>query len=153
MAVNKAWYVVDTSVLLKFILDEKEDMKQALTLKNLFIEGEIGLVVPSIFYYEASNILMRKMSTPQVLRAISLLKLAGLEVYELDEELIQKTLTLVDDAAAALGDHPKKISFYDASYHALALRHNITYLTADAKYHSQMKHMGNIQLLKDWRQK
>ena len=39
------------------------------------------------------------------------------------------------------------ISFYDASYHALAKAYGIPYITADKKYYQMTEKEGNIKLL------
>ena len=41
--------------------------------------------------------------------------------------------------------------FFDTIYHAVALKHSITLITANAAYYRKARHLGNIMLLRDWR--
>jgi predicted nucleic acid-binding protein len=55
-------------------------------------------------------------------------------------------------SAAILGlmrDH--KVTFYDAAYHALAIRHRGTMLTADRAYVTKAARACHVKLLNDWR--
>jgi predicted nucleic acid-binding protein len=44
-----------------------------------------------------------------------------------------------------------KVTFYDAAYHALAIRHRGTMLTADRAYVKKAERAGHLKLLNDWR--
>ena len=61
MAVNK-WIVPDASVLLKWVLpqDHEADFQQAWAIREAYIQQEIGLLVPTVWIYEAGNLLGRK---------------------------------------------------------------------------------------------
>lgn len=143
MAESKDFVIADTSVLLKFVINEKEDTIQAEKLKKLFIEGHIQIAVPSIFYYEVTNTLIRKMSENEAMKAASFFRLTGLQEYDFDDILISYTLSLL---ATSL-----KVSIYDAAYHALAIQKKATFITADKKYYNLMKHHGHVKLLSEWR--
>jgi predicted nucleic acid-binding protein len=39
---------------------------------------------------------------------------------------------------------------FDTIYHAVALKHSITLITANAPYYCKARHLGNIMLLRDW---
>ena len=54
------------------------------------------------------------------------------------------------DTAFDLINTYKTISFYDASYHALALEEGGTFLTNDEKYYKKTKNAGGIMLLRDY---
>ncbi|MCV6639341.1 hypothetical protein [Candidatus Albibeggiatoa sp. nov. NOAA] len=41
-------------------------------------------------------------------------------------------------------------SFYDASYHALAIYQNCYFVTADKRHFAKTAQLGNIILLHDW---
>jgi predicted nucleic acid-binding protein len=43
-----------------------------------------------------------------------------------------------------------KVTFYDAAYHALALREGGLMLTADAAYVRKAGRAGHVRLLRDW---
>jgi predicted nucleic acid-binding protein len=42
------------------------------------------------------------------------------------------------------------ITFYDAAYHAVALKHRGTYVSADDKYVRKALFIGNVIALRDW---
>ncbi len=143
MAENKDSFIVDTSVLLKFVVNEEEDMVQAERLRKLFIEGDIQIAVPSIFYYELTNTLIRKISAHEAMKAVSFFRLTGLQEYDFDDILMSHALSLLTDSL--------KVSVYDASYHALAIQKKATFITADKKYYQHMKHHGHVKLLSEWK--
>ena len=58
-----------------------------------------------------------------------------------EEDLIAGTNRLVKK-------YPK-VSFYDASYHALAKAYEGTFITADKKYYEATKKEGNIKLFSE----
>jgi len=41
-------------------------------------------------------------------------------------------------------------SFYDASYHALAITHECQFITADKRHIAKAKGFGHVTLLSDW---
>jgi predicted nucleic acid-binding protein len=43
-----------------------------------------------------------------------------------------------------------RVSFYDAIYHAVALLHNGTLITADEVYHRHAAGIGQVRLLRDF---
>jgi predicted nucleic acid-binding protein len=43
------------------------------------------------------------------------------------------------------------VTFYDAAYHALAIRHRGTMITADRAYVKKAARAGHVTLLSDWR--
>lgn len=42
-----------------------------------------------------------------------------------------------------------RVSFYDASYHALAIAYDGLFVTADRKYYEMTRKEGNVTLLED----
>lgn len=133
--------VVDASVVLKWVLPEKEDSAQALELKSDFTDRKIRLQVPAHFLLELMNILERKFPSSS-LSFLSLLLLSPIVQCYLSLELAF--------IATRLMRKYSKISFYDAFYHALAIDRRGTFVTADAKYYKIVKQEGHIRLLKDY---
>ncbi|MDA2929371.1 type II toxin-antitoxin system VapC family toxin [Acidobacteria bacterium AH-259-O06] len=43
-----------------------------------------------------------------------------------------------------------RVSFYDAAYHATALKRGGTFLTADTRYVEKAKDLGHLALLPEW---
>jgi predicted nucleic acid-binding protein len=42
------------------------------------------------------------------------------------------------------------VTFYDAAYHAVALKHRGTYVSADDKYVRKALSVGNVIALREW---
>jgi predicted nucleic acid-binding protein len=115
-------FVVDTSVAIKWIVDEEDSDKAEL------LQGA-DMVAPALFRIEASNVL-RTLVSKQVLaneRAIDLflfLQTAPVTIIDADELLERRAL----DLALAL-EHP----IYDCVYLALAERMDRRLITADRR--------------------
>ncbi|WP_370311707.1 type II toxin-antitoxin system VapC family toxin [Sagittula sp.] len=116
-------FVVDTSVAIKWIVDEEGSNKAEL------LQGA-DMVAPALFRIEASNVL-RTLAAKQILpneRAIDLflfLQTAPVTIIDADELLERRSL----DLALAL-DHP----IYDCVYLALAERMDRRLITADRRF-------------------
>lgn len=134
--------VPDASVLLKWILrsDDEPERDRALALKAAWMEDACQLVVPTLWPFEVGNILGLKHPAT----AASLLQ--GMIDLGIREEAPHGY------AAAIVGlMHSHKVTFYDAAYHALAIRHRGTMLTADRAYLKKAASAGHVILLNDWR--
>jgi hypothetical protein len=88
--------------------------------------GIIDLVAPSLWRYEAANVLARKAADSAVALLGALLEL-GLPTVDPDPRL------LVD--AVAIATRLPAITVYDAAYHALALRVRGVFLTGSTFAH------------------
>lgn len=138
---NKATYVLDASTVLKWILIEDKYMKQALKLREGFLNDKYNVFVPSHFLSEICNTLGRKDSSAAV-DFMSNLMLGGIFEHRLTPELAALALDLMQ--------RHKGVSFYDTFYHAIALQKGLEFITADEKYYRLMSGEGNIRLLKDY---
>ena len=139
---NPPLIVPDASVLLKWSLyfSDEEDREKALVLRNLWLAGQVRIVLPSLWIYEVGNILGLK----QPDRARRLLEIyIG---YQFEEERVVDVLGAALDIMKAAG-----ATFYDAAYHSVALRHRGTYVTADRRYARRAMSVGRVVVLKDWR--
>jgi predicted nucleic acid-binding protein len=134
--------VPDASVLLKWVLPEEGEpwVGEALRLRDDFETGRADLLVPSLWYYEAGNVLALHYAESAADRLAVLVGLR-LSVAEPNEMWRVKTL----DLAKTHG-----VTFYDASYHALAILHNGVFVTSDEKYLRKASAAGCILHLKDW---
>jgi len=116
-------FVVDTSVAIKWIVDEEDSDKAEL------LQGA-DMVAPALFRIEAGNVL-RTLAAKQILtndRAIDLflfLQTAPVTIIDVDEFLERRAL----DLALAL-EHP----IYDCVYLALAERMDRRLITADRRF-------------------
>lgn len=135
--------VPDASVILKWVLQkgEEADSPVALRMLEYFLADRIEIRLPSLWRYEVGNIL--GMKTPHMASEA----METLLAYEFDEEALHREYCL---AVLRLMREVRRISFYDASYHVLALRAKGTYVTADLDYMKKARRKGHIALLSDW---
>ena len=130
--------VADASVLLKWCLNEEENT-DADELKGLFLNEKLEIWVPEHFFVEIGNVIARVYPDESINIFQSYINMGfkrvpiSLSSSSLAFELMKKF---------------EKISFYDALYHAVALKYGIEFLTFDKKYYEQTKSEGNIRLLK-----
>jgi predicted nucleic acid-binding protein len=134
--------VPDASVLLKWVLPEEGEpwVGEALRLRDDFETGRADLLVPSLWYYEAGNVLALHYAESAADRLAVLVGLR-LSVAEPNEMWRVKTLDLTKMHG---------VTFYDASYHALAVLHNGVFVTSDEKYLRKASATGYILHLRDW---
>ncbi len=137
-----ATFVPDASVLLKWIFrsPDEPDHDRALDLKTAWLDDECELVVPSLWVYEVGNVLALKHPST----AASLLQ-AMLDLGIREEAPHRDAGTIL----RLMRDH--RVTFYDAAYHALAIRHRGTMITADRAYVKKAGRAGHVVLLSDWR--
>lgn len=130
--------VLDASVILKWLLLEKEDVADALKIREDLLNKRVEVYVPSHLFTEVCNVLGRQ-RPEQMLRFLSELRMSRLLECRLTLEIASLALNL-------LTRYPK-ISFYDAAYHALAIHSQGTFITADVKYYQTTQKEGHICLL------
>ncbi len=134
--------VPDASVLLKWALDttDEEDRQRALQLREDWLADRCRIVVPSLWVYEVGTVLGRQEAqlAPRLL--------AILVEYRFEEiegpALSQRALDLVTRL--------KKVTFYDAAYHAVALLRDGTFVTADDAYVRRARRVGHVVRLREW---
>lgn len=133
-------YVLDASIILTFLLGEK-----------------------TTFHKKVSLLLKKTNSRKAKLYSSYLLPLEignglrfSLKDEKLAEKALEKSLNLpIELIGFSLAQYNKilqlsfscKTSFYDSSYHFLAMIRRAEFLTADKKYFQKAKQLGNIELL------
>ncbi len=140
---NKS-YVLDSSVYVKLLVFEK-DSERVEALFAKIISDENYILVPSLFLYEVIGV-FKKYGYSQVLIEEFLNNYyynPCIKVFELQKEIVSQALTISEERTEKSG-FP---TFYDASYHALALFNQCDFITADKRYYEKAKHFGNIKLL------
>ncbi len=133
--------VPDASVLLRWSLDStaEKDRDRALEIRRLWISGRLSIVLPSLWLYEVGNILgMKQPDLAGELREIYV-------GYRFEEESAADLSGMVLDVMKTAG-----VTFYDAAYHCVALKHRGTYVTADEEYVRKAGAMGHVVALKSW---
>lgn len=139
-------FVVDASVFLKPVLKEEErGTPVARAILNLKDNLKICVFVPDIFRYELNNTLIRK-------KGIQFGRLASKALFGRQLCVIPLEDYYLETAQELQRKYPG-ISFYDASYHALAIAHRCPYITADKKYYERTRKEGRVALLEKVRVK
>jgi predicted nucleic acid-binding protein len=134
-------YVVDASVILKWVLGEEQETDQGLALKLLdtWAAGIAELVAPSLWQYEVGNFLGRELRD-QAIEKMNLLLDLGIQSVDLNNTIIERCFAWMKQHA---------VTFYDVSYLAVAFEIQGTLITADEKFCRKMVKVGRICLLKD----
>ena len=133
-------YVVDASVILKWVLgDEREsDQYKAMKLLNAWVEGAAELSAPTLWQYEVGNFLGRELPEESAEKMDLLLNL-NIKSVDLADSIFRRCLNWM---------RQKNVSFYDVSYLAVALEIQATLITADETFVKKMEEMDRICLLK-----
>ena len=136
-----AVYVVDASVIIKWVLgDEREaDHAKAQNLLYAWGEGRTELAAPTLWHYEVGDFLGRELSEDAEKKMELLLDLRIRDV-ELNKSMFRQCFSLM---------RKNRVSFYDAAYLAVALEIQGTLITADEKFIKRVDKTDNICLLRD----
>ena len=138
--------VLDSCVFNKLFLQE-DDRQQAISLITELAQRKYQVLVPNLFLYEVLTIAsVSNFPTDQAYNLITQYQKANLELVDLDQSCILKAIEICETGHKKSG-FP---SFYDASYHALAILNNCIFVTADNRHVSKTLQLGHIILLKDW---
>lgn len=139
--IDKSLFIADASVFLKWCLEEEEDREQASRFFRHLYSGEIHISVPAHCFTEVENILALK-APVLAIPFLSQLLMTSIVQHRL-------SLSLASLAFKLTQKYPH-ISFYDASYHALAIQEKGTFITCDTRYFQIAKKEGHIRLLKNY---
>lgn len=121
--------VLDASIIIKWFQQEREEqLEEAEILWKKHLNQDININVPSILYYELYNHLSRNPKT-DITSVMGFIRESDLIETNLDEGLILATVAFV---------RKYYISFYDASYIALAYELGCDLITADKKLVKQV---------------
>lgn len=131
--------VLDASVLIKALIEEENSTEIRLLMK-FAKKNELAVFAPPLIIFEVLNVLAKSGRKPEEVKELfKRFQKLKIGIIEPKNKEIEKAL---EDATLH-----KSISYYDASYHALAEDMQATFLTADKKYYELMKKKGNIELL------
>lgn len=131
--------VPDASIIIKWALggEEEPEKDKAMSILFGFTEGKFEIILPSLWIYEVGNVLgMRYPQSGEEIMGI----LLGYEFNEfsMSKDLCRLIFQLMNEF---------KVTFYDASYHALAIHQKGKFITSDKKYFEKAKDKAYIQLL------
>lgn len=136
------WVVPDASVLLKWVLPPTNEahVAQALALRDAILREEVVPAVPALWYYEVGNTLGRRYPADAG-RMMTVLRAFSMEEWGPTDALQGAALELT---------HEYGVTFYDASYHALAIILGATFITGDARYINRAQAAGHVAHVVHW---
>ncbi len=141
MAENNPLYIIDASVLLKLFIEETQNLKEAIAVQTDFLKNKIQLGMPSFCLYEILNTLCRQFPDKAMI-SLSQILMLNISEYRLNLENSYRALTIMQKFP--------KVSFYDASYHAIAIENGGMFITADENYYKKTRSLKHIKLLKNY---
>lgn len=145
--VNNQMFVIDSNIFAKLLIEES-DSHLTMDFFTHCVEQEIPLLAPSLFTYEILQITTYyDLPIRQALTTIEDYKAFNLNLVELTGEQWELACTMIKSG------HPKSgfPSIYDCCYHALAIKNDCTFITADKRHADKTSSFGHLQLLKDWK--
>ena|SRR5438094_366190 len=134
--------VPDASVLLKWVLESKDegDRDRALQIREAWLSDRCTIVLPSLWIFETGNILGLK----QPNLSVALMRI--LIGYGFEEaspnDFYGKAFELMKSF---------RVTFYDAAYHAVAIKRSGTMITADEAYYKRTSRAGHVAVLEKFR--
>ncbi|MCX7960825.1 MAG: type II toxin-antitoxin system VapC family toxin [Burkholderiales bacterium] len=134
--------VIDASVAVKWILPEparEANAERALDVLRALGRGDAAAIQPPHWLAEVVAVLAR-LRPAAAAKAVDLLD--AMEFPVAADAAVYKRAS---DLAARLGQH-----VFDTLYHAVALEHDATLVTADARYLRKAAPLGRIVALADW---
>ncbi len=132
-------FVPDASVILKWAigLESELDREKAIHILDAWVGNNIEIVLPELWVFEVGNVLGRMVPDSALEKMETLLEFR-FKTKELNKQTCKSIFKLMKDLS---------VSFYDASYHALAQRMGGVFITADDKYYQKARARGNIEFL------
>ena len=133
--------VVDTSVLIKWIKSRDEELvPEARKLLEQIEKRSLQVVVPALLLYEIGNILLLKTRLDSEELALALAQVWALPftVVGPEADLLRRT--------ARLG-RELNLTFYDASFIALAEQLDCPFVTADRKLYGRVQQLPRVRHL------
>jgi predicted nucleic acid-binding protein len=135
--------VLDASVAFKWLVPDsaEEDVSAAKALLVDHMEGRTKLIVPDLLYYEVGNILLFGRSRPPLEVALEALN----DLFSMPLEVVSSSL---ESATATLQlASLRGLSYYDATYVALAEMLHCPLITADRRLAQRARATGHVRLL------
>jgi predicted nucleic acid-binding protein len=135
--------MVDASVAFKWLIPDsaEDDVSAAKALLVEHLEGRAKIIIPPLLYYEVGNILLFGRSRPPVEQAIEVL--TGL--YSIPLEVAPLSLVSAEITMRLASLHG--LSYYDATYVALAEMLDCALVTADRRLAERARATGRVRVL------
>jgi predicted nucleic acid-binding protein len=132
--------VLDTSVVIKWFRQGEVLADQALSLRDAYLDGRIGVSVPSLLAYELANVLRYKndLTTHQVQEAVQSLFGMGLEWVLPSGAVMRRAVEMA---------RVYETTVYDAAFAALAESLSATFVTADERLVRRLEALPFVRFL------
>jgi predicted nucleic acid-binding protein len=138
--------VLDANVFAKIFVPEPDSDEAKIFLKSCASLG-VRFMVPHLFAYEIAEITRYyKYPLEETRKLFRTFQRSVLSLVDPDNP----TWLLAEKINASGHEKSGFPSMYDSIYHALAIRQDAVFVTADRKHYKKAKGFGHICLLKDW---
>jgi predicted nucleic acid-binding protein len=127
--------VVDASVAFKWLIPDRSeaDVPAAKAILAEHMEAKVRIVVPSLLFYEVGNILLYGRVRPPAAQVEGALA----DLFLLPLEVVSPTASDAQAASGLAAQHG--ITFYDATYLALAESQDCDFVTADGRLYRKVR--------------
>jgi predicted nucleic acid-binding protein len=138
-------YIIDASVVLKWVLPDEKYQEKADKLKHNFLSGEIQLFAPSFITQETANALwiavkQRRIQQTDAIEALKFLQDTQLSLCELNWTDVSQTLAIACKLDVAV---------YDAAYLFVCDKIGAQLITADNKLFEKAKEHFKVTHIRD----
>ncbi len=141
--INNTQFIIDASVVLKwFSRTDEPYVREAESIQEAVYKRSIILYSPDLLIYEVGNALLKGKQLPHadVQKFLEALFAIGILLLEMTLPLSQQAVVIADSMG---------ITFYDASYMALARALSAPLISANPKHHKSIKGVTVIPL-EEW---
>lgn len=136
--------VLDSCVFNKLFLNEF-DRDEAIKLIDFLTTNSYKILVPDLFLYEV--LAVAGGNNYPIKEAYLIIKsIKNLHFVNIEENFIDKAIEICESGNQKSG-FP---SFYDSSYHSIAIENQCLFITSDKKHLAKTLHFGNIVFLENW---
>lgn len=134
--------VVDSSVIVKWLSNDREEyLEEADKLLKAACEDMVVIMAPELARYEVSNALMHKgMDVNQLMVSVS-------TIFELPIRFMSQSSESAQLSAKIASENG--MTFYDATFVALAIDEKAVLVTENVKHQAKCKDV-KVLSLKDW---
>lgn len=135
-------YVIDTSVAVKWFVQDENDSEIALELRLQVLDGHCSMIAPDLLIYELANTLRYNpnFTNKDVNAALDSILNMSIDIKNIDAPVIVRAIDIA---------FKFNITVYDAYFMALSQIEKKHFLTADYKFIARIKGFTNIVRLSD----